>query len=73
MEERQRLKKKIKDLFTLNFKENTAYYEEVRIKILAREIESTAKSIRDQLPLFIMLKQYQETWAKEEIFELREN
>lgn len=59
MEERQRLKKKIKDLFTLNFKENTAYYEEVRIKILAREIESTAKSIRDQLPLFIMLKQYQ--------------
>lgn len=36
MEERQRLKKKIKDLFTLNIKESMAAYEEVRIKIFVR-------------------------------------
>ena len=35
MEERQRLKRKIKDIFTTNIKEN---YEEVKLKILIREI-----------------------------------
>ena len=48
--------------------------EELRVKILIliREIDSIAKNIRDQLPLFIMLKDYQESWVKGETFEIKE-
>ena len=65
MEERQRLKRKIRDIFTFKTKETTTNTdEEVRIKLLAKDIDTTAKSIRDQLPLFSLLKKYYECWVK---------
>jgi hypothetical protein len=64
MEERQRLKRRIKDLLSSNIKENAMTLEEIRMKLLAREIESLAKNMRDQLPLFNFLKNYYESWTK---------
>jgi hypothetical protein len=64
MEERQRLKRKIKDIFTANTRENTNTEYEVRIKIISNEIEKAARAIRDQLQLFQLLKRYQEGWEK---------
>lgn len=51
MEEKVILKKRIKDLLAFNTKDQQNY-EEIRIKILAREIEAYAKRIRERIPIF---------------------
>jgi len=51
MEEKVILKKKIKDLLAYNNKDQQNY-EEIRIKILAREIEAYAKRVRERIPIF---------------------
>jgi len=40
--------------------------------LLAKDIDTTAKNIRDQLPLFSLLKKYYECWVKGELFEMKE-
>ncbi len=57
MEEKVILKRRIKDLLAFNNKDQQNY-EEIRIKILAREIEAYAKRVRERIPIFELLREY---------------
>lgn len=52
------MKKRIKDLLALNSRNGTQNYEEIRLKILTREIDAHARHIREKIPLFEMLREY---------------
>ena len=72
MEEKVVLKRRIKDLLAFNNKDQQNY-EEIRIKILAREIQAYAKRVRERIPIFQLLREYHESWIAGKSFEVKED
>jgi hypothetical protein len=72
-EEKENIKKRIKDLVAINTKDNSQSYEEIRIKILTREIDTNARRIREKISIFEMLREYYESWVNGKPFEVRED
>lgn len=56
--ERAAIIKHTKNLVAINTKDSSKAYEDIRIKIITREIDANARRVREQIGLFEMLREY---------------